>query len=82
MVDVMTSTQPKSPTFFGPINLTWTLFWVRCPMPVAWLTLVWSIGATVSFNLTDPTRALLRIVSGNGRKEIQITVSKHSVTPM
>jgi hypothetical protein len=75
-------TPPKSPTFFARINLTWTLFWVRCPMPAAWLTLVWSSGATVSFNLTDPTRASLRIVSASGAKELEVTVSKQRVTPM
>lgn len=76
MAEDTTWTQPKLLTFFARMNLTWTLFYVRCPMPVVWLTIAWSSGATASFNLTDPKTALLRIVSGNGRKEMEVTVSK------
>lgn len=71
----MTWTQPRSPTFLERMRLTYTLFSMRLPAPVVWLTILWSIGATVSFNLTDPRRASLLIESANGRKSVDVTVS-------
>jgi hypothetical protein len=82
MTDGMTWTQPRSLTFFERIRLTWTLFWIRLPLPVDWLRAVWSSGATASFNLTVPKSASLHIVSGNGKREISVTVSARRVTTL
>lgn len=80
MTDDMTWTPPRSLTFFERIRLTWALFSVVLAMPVVWLTVVWSSGAIVSFHLTDPKSASLRIVSGNGLKELAVTVRSKRVT--
>lgn len=80
MVGDTTWTPQRSLIFFERIRLTWTLLRLRLPMPVVWLKALWSSGATVSFLLTDPKNASLHIASGNGLREIEVTVSARKVT--
>lgn len=82
MADGLTWTRPRSLTFCERMKLTWTLCLLRLPMPSVWLTILWSIGARVSFHLTDPKTVSLRIVSANGSKELEVTVKGEAVTAM
>lgn len=81
-MDDMTWTPPRLLTFYARMRLTYLLFWLRLPMPVVWLTALWSSGATVSFLLIDRQRASLNIESGNGLKTVDVTVAKKAVAAM
>lgn len=80
MAGDMMWTQPRSLTFSERKKLTWALFSLRLPRPVAWLTLLWSAGTIVSSLQTDQPFASLRIESENGRKSVMVTVTKETVT--
>lgn len=72
-------TRPRSPTFCERMRLTYALFYLRLPMPTAWLMALWSIGTSVSFSPINQLPAKLHIVSGNGRREVTVTIDKVTV---
>lgn len=76
MTDDTMWTPPRSLTFFERMRVTYALFLMRLPLPLAWLMVVWSSGATVSISPTDRLPVKLHIASGNGHKEVTVTITK------
>jgi hypothetical protein len=67
MLEDMTWTQPKQLTFSGQMKMTW---WALCGSfrsLAVLLKVVWSSGATVSFNQTGAPNGLHVIAQRNGK---------------
>lgn len=79
MLEDLTWTGTRPLTFFGRMRLTFILFWLRLPMPAAWLVIVWRSGTVASSRLIDPRRVRLRIESVNGNY-VDVTIRKKQVT--
>lgn len=80
MLDFMKSMPPRSLTFFERMRLTYALFSMGLPMPVEWLTIVWSIGARVSSSPIDQRSVKLSIETKSGYRYVTVTISKRQVT--
>lgn len=79
-MDVSTWTQPKSLTFCERMRLTYVLYLLDWRLLAVSLPVLWSTGATASFSPTARPPGKLLIVSGNGQKELTVTVRKQRVT--
>lgn len=75
-------TPPKSLTFFGRMRATFWLWRLPFKLPAGWLKVLWSDGATVSFRVIARKTASLRIVSGNGQSELELTFQNRRETAM
>lgn len=80
MAESLTLMQARPLTFSERMRLTYVLFWIRLPLPVDWLRALWSIGATASMSLTPQHSVRLHIESGNGQREVTVTLKKLTVT--